>query len=383
MMLYSPRGTPATFRNMHGFGAHTFRMENKNGESFFVKFHYITESGIKNNTPDEVKKISSETSDYCKEDLIKHLKEGNTASWRACLQIMPEADAEKYEWDILDVTKIWPHKDYPLIEYGKLVLTRPADNEFQETEQVAFCPANLVPGIHPSNDLMLIGRMFAYDDTHRYRLGPLFHQIPINKPINNVSHYGSNGPMEITDDNMKKAYYFPNSLGGPRLDPENLDYPYQVKGEAKRQGIRHPCDDFVQPRKLLLEVMSKKERLQTRDNFVEDLNKVESKEIVLRFVKVLSLVDLNFAIDVGRHLHNKITKKEIEDYEHPNKYIRKYRVVDRAQSGLSRHEDYRKYLVKDGNYSCPKQHWTEKDKFESKEREHRENIPEYQLKTQH
>jgi catalase len=158
--------------------------------------------------------------DYAREDLFNTLANGGTASWTWKVQIMPEKDAESYRYDVFDVTKVWPHSDYPLIPVGKLVLNRNPDNYFAETEQAAFAPTNLVPGIEPSNDKMLQGRLFSYPDTHRHRLGANFDQIPINCPYRaRVANYQRDGPSTVNGNQGSGPNYEPNSFAGPVEDP--------------------------------------------------------------------------------------------------------------------------------------------------------------------
>ena len=180
--LFTDRGTPDGYRHMHGFGTHTFRWVNAQGEAFWVKFHFLTDSGVKNFTLDEANKMRGIDPDYATNDLYNHIESGKTATWTWKIQVMPEADGYNYKWNIFDPTKVWPHGDYPLIEVGKLTLNKNPENFFAETEQSAFAPANFIPGIEPSPDKVLQGRLFAYSDTQRYRLGVNHQQLPINCP---------------------------------------------------------------------------------------------------------------------------------------------------------------------------------------------------------
>ena len=161
----SDRGTPDGYRHMNGYGSHTFKLVNSKGEQFYVKFHLKTDAGIKNLTAQEADALKAKDADYATRDLFNHIKSGKSATWTMKIQVMPVADADKYKWDVLDVTKVWPHSDYPLIEVGKMVLNKNPENYFAEIEQAAFSPSHLVPGIEPSNDKMLQGRLFSYPDT--------------------------------------------------------------------------------------------------------------------------------------------------------------------------------------------------------------------------
>jgi len=206
-ILMSDRGTPDGFRQMNGYGSHTFRWVNKSGEAFWVKLHFKTRSGIKNLTREEAGKLQADA-DYATRDLQTHLDAGKTAEWDLKIQVIPEIDGFGYKWNIFDVTKVVPHSDYPLIPVGKLVINRYVDNYFAETEQVAFSPGHLVPGMEPSLDKMLQGRLFSYPDTHRHRLGANYDQIPINCPYRAKVHNGQrDGPMRIDKNGGNSIIY--------------------------------------------------------------------------------------------------------------------------------------------------------------------------------
>ena len=191
---------------MHGFSSHTFRWINSEGVAHWVKLHFKTKSGIKNLSAERADQLAGEDPDYATRDLFNHIKEGNTAEWSLYIQAMPENEAVNYRFNIFDVTKVISQKDYPLIYVGEFVLNRNQENYFAETEQSAFSPANLVPGMEASPDKMLQGRLFSYPDTHRHRLGANFEQIPINCPYRARVHNGQrDGPMRI-DGNQGKIY---------------------------------------------------------------------------------------------------------------------------------------------------------------------------------
>lgn len=174
MILYSDRGIPYSFRFMHGFGSHTYMMINAQNKAFWIKFHFRTNQGIKNLTMEEAAEIAGKDPDFSRRDLFESIENGEFPSWNLYIQVMPIEDGPKYKFDIFDVTKVWYHKDYPLIPVGKMVLNKNPENFFAETEQVAFCPSNMVPGIQASFDKMLQSRLFSYHDTHRHRLGTNF-----------------------------------------------------------------------------------------------------------------------------------------------------------------------------------------------------------------
>lgn len=221
-ILFSNRGTPDGYRHMNGYGSHTFKWVNKSGEAFYVKWHFKTDSGNKTLTGEQADRLKSEDGDYATRDLFNHIQRGGSASWSYYAQVMPVADAENYKWNVFDVTKVWPHSDYPLIPVGKLVLNRNPQNYFAETEQSAFSPGHMVPGIEPTNDRMLQGRLFSYPDTHRHRLGANYDQIPINCPYRaRVSNNQRDGPMSVNGNQGSGPNYEPNTFSGP---VENKNY---------------------------------------------------------------------------------------------------------------------------------------------------------------
>jgi catalase len=173
-ILFSDRGTPDGFRHMNGFSSHTYKWVNEKGEVHYVKYHFKTDQGIKNLSADKANELTSSSRDYATADLFENIQQGNHPSWTFYVQVMPEKEGENYKFDIFDVTKVWPQSDYPLQPVGKMTLNKNPENFFAEVEQAAFAPTNLVPGIEPSNDKMLQGRLFSYPDTHRHRLGPNF-----------------------------------------------------------------------------------------------------------------------------------------------------------------------------------------------------------------
>ena len=182
-ILFSDRGIPRSYRQMHGFGSHTFRWVNASGHGCWVKYHFKTETGIANLTQDEAQALMARDPDHATRDLFEHIRGGGEAAWRAFVQIMPESDADTYDVDPFDVTKIWRYRDYPLLPIGRLVLNRNPDNYFAQIEQAAFSPANFVPGIEPSPDKLLQGRLFSYPDAQRYRLGGNYALLPVNCPM--------------------------------------------------------------------------------------------------------------------------------------------------------------------------------------------------------
>lgn len=250
-ILMSDRGLPTDVRHINGYGSHTFSFINAKNERFWVKFHFKTMQGHRHWTNAEAAAVVGQTRESTQEDLYGAIENGDFPRWRFCVQIMPETDAEKTPYNPFDLTKVWPHKDYPLIEVGIVELNRNPDNYFAEIEQAAFSPSNIVPGIGFSPDKMLQGRLFSYADAHRHRLGTHYEALPVNAPHCPVHHYHKDGAMRFFANNPNPdAYYEPNSFGGPVQKPEFSEPPLKISGDADRYTHRDGNDDFTQPRAL-------------------------------------------------------------------------------------------------------------------------------------
>lgn len=259
-ILFSDRGTPVGYRHMHGYGSHTYRWINSKGEGFWVKWHFLTDN-IKNFTDKEAAELKSTNPDFATEDLFKHIEAGKEVVWHYRVQVMPDADAEKYRFNIFDVTKVWPHGDYPLIDVGKLVLNKNPINYFAEIEQAAFSPGNFVPGIEPSFDKMLMGRLFSYHDTHRHRLSGNYTQIPVNCPYRAKVRNGQrDGIMVVNGNQGNLPNYEPNSFAPFKTSERSEQSTLNVRGRIARYKPNHPNSDFVQPGALFSKAMSDKDR---------------------------------------------------------------------------------------------------------------------------
>ncbi|GAA0579431.1 catalase [Caenispirillum bisanense] len=250
--LFSDRGLPQTPMHMNGYGSHTYSFWNDAGERFWVKFHFKTHQGHKHYTNDEAAEIIGRTRESYQEALFGTIERGEFPRWTLFVQIMPELEAETTPYNPFDLTKVWPHGDYPLIEVGVMELNRNADNYFAEIEQVAMSPSNAVPGIGFSPDRMLQARLFSYADAHRYRLGTHYEALPVNAPRCPVHHYHKDGAMRFfrNDTGNPDAYYEPNSFNGPTQDPTVAEPPLRITGDAARYDHRAGNDDFSQPRAL-------------------------------------------------------------------------------------------------------------------------------------
>ncbi len=261
--LMGDRGTPRSWRHMNGYSSHTYMWVNAGGEKFWVKYHFKTDQGIENFTDAEAKAMVSEDADYHLRDLYEAVARGEAPSWTLSMQVMPFEEAADYRFNPFDLTKVWPHADYPLHAVGRLVLDRNPENYFLEVEQAAFEPSNFVPGIGPSPDKMLLGRLFSYPDTHRHRIGPNYLQLPVNAPKARVHSYNIDGPMASRS--APDPVYAPNSFGGPEARERYADPSWTVSGEIVRAAYskRRDDDDFVQAGNLYREVLAEpaKERL--------------------------------------------------------------------------------------------------------------------------
>ena len=247
-ILFSDRGIPYGFTHMNGYGSHTYSFINANDERFWVKFHFKTMKGIKNFMQEEADKIAGTDPDWATRDLYERIERGVYPKWELSVQIMPEVEAETYEWNPFDLTKVWPHGDYPLIKVGIMELNKNPKNYFAEIEQAAFDPSNKVPGISFSPDKMLQGRLFSYADAHRYRLGVNYQSLPVNRPKNaKVNTYHRDGFMRFDDNAGASPVYEPNSFGGPKEDPKFKEPPLKISGDADRYGQPRVDADFIQP----------------------------------------------------------------------------------------------------------------------------------------
>ncbi|CAM9294881.1 unnamed protein product [Phaeothamnion confervicola] len=244
--LFSDRGTPDGYRHMNGYGSHTFKNVNAKGEAVWVKYHLKTDQGVRNLPVAEAGRLASADPDYATRDLFNAIAGGDAPSWTVYLQVMTMAEAERVPFNPFDLTKVWPHSQFPLVEIGRMVLDRNPENYFAEVEQIAFAPANMIPGIEPSPDKMLQGRLFSYNDTHRHRLGANYEQIPVNRPFNcTVANYQRDGPMRVDANQGGAPNYFPNSFSGPQPDDAQEWHRVTAGGEVARYSTADD-DNFSQ-----------------------------------------------------------------------------------------------------------------------------------------
>jgi catalase len=277
-ILFSDRGTPRSYRAMNGYSSHTFMWYNSKSEYFWVKLHFKTLQGIANFSSEEAERMRGDDPDCVTRDLHGAIAKGDYPAWRLEVQIMTPQQAKNYRFDPFDLTKIWPHADFPPMEVGRLVLNRNPENYFAEVEQAAFSPANFVPGIGPSPDKMLQGRLFSYHDTHLHRLGPNYHLLPVNAPkAAPMNSYQRDGFMRFDDNGSGGPNYWPNSFGGPEPDAGVTAPPIEVAGMAARHAFVLGDVDFVQAGELYSRVMTEADRDHLVRNIVGHLRNAQKR----------------------------------------------------------------------------------------------------------
>jgi catalase len=301
-ILFSDRGLPTSPRFMNGYGSHTFSFWNADGERFWVKFHLKTLQGHRHLTNAEAAEVIGRSRESYQEDLYGAIEAGDFPKWALRVQIMPERDAEKTPYNPFDLTKVWPHGEYPLIDVGVLELNRNPENYFAEIEQAAFSPSNVVPGIGFSPDKMLQARIFSYADAHRYRLGTHYEALPVNRPTCPVHHYHKDGPMRFFDNGEANpdAYYEPNSMQGPVEAPAYAEPPLRIDGNADRWDHREGNDDYGQPRALFA-LFDDGQRARLFENIAAAMDGVP-RRIVERQLEHFRRIDPAYAAGVARAL---------------------------------------------------------------------------------
>lgn len=275
-ILMSDRGIPTSPMHMNGYGSHTYSLWNNQGERFWVKFHFKTRQGHKFHTNEEAKEIVGRTRESYQEALYTAIESGECPSWTLQIQVMREVDAETAPFNPFDLTKVWPHADYPPIDVGVMELNQNPNNYFAEIENAAFAPSNVVPGISWSPDKMLQARIFAYADAHRYRLGTHYESLPVNAPRCPVHNYHKDGAMNFSaaGRNGANAYYEPNSFDGPIEDSTVHEPPLRISGDADRYDHRVGHDDFSQVIELFARVMNDDERERLFSNIAASMTGV-------------------------------------------------------------------------------------------------------------
>jgi len=307
MILFSDRGTPYSYRNMNGYGSHTFSMVNDKDERIWVKFHFKTQQGIKNFTGPEAEEMKGKDPDWAQRDLVEAIKKGDMPKWTLNIQVMTDEQAKAFRWNPFDLTKVWPHSGYPLMEAGVMELNEIPSNYFADVEQSAFAPANTVNGIGLSPDKMLQGRILAYPDAHRYRLGANYEQIPVNRPICPVHNHQRDGFMRVDGNGEGSPNYFPNSFDDIIADKKDKEPPMKLDSNIADTFDRNENDDdhFTQPGTLFRKVMTEQERENTVNNIIGGMQGItgpKREEIILRQLGHFKKADAELASKVAKGL---------------------------------------------------------------------------------
>jgi catalase len=310
-ILMSDRGCPKSLRHVNGYGSHTYSFLNAQNERFWVKFHFKTQQGIQTLTNAQAEAIIAQDRENAQRDLFGAIEKGDFPKWKVQVQIMPEKDAATYRWNPFDLTKVWPHRDYPVIDVGLLELNRNPENYFAEVEQSAFSPSNLVPGIGFSPDKMLQARVFSYADAHRYRIGTHYEMLPVNRPKSPVHTYNFDGPMRFDAPKGPDAYYEPNSFNGPKEDARFAEPPLKISGDAAKYNHRDGNDDYTQPGDLF-RLMSPNQKEQLFSNIAGAMSGVP-ENIVRRQLEHFHKADPAYAAGVARALKLEYTPAKNPD----------------------------------------------------------------------
>ncbi|RYA24117.1 catalase [Malaciobacter halophilus] len=300
-ILMSNRGLPKSYRHINGYGSHTYSLINEKNERFWVKFHFKTMQGIETITDKQAEEIVGKDRESNQRDLFENIEQGNYPKWSFEIQIMTEEEALACSFNPFDLTKVWPHSDYPMIKVGELTLNENPKNYFNEVEQASFSPSNIVPGIGFSPDKMLQARIFSYPDAHRYRVGTHYEMLPVNRPIVDVKTYHADGAMNYDQKDITDAYYEPNSFDGPVEDKAFEEPALKIEDTyAKRYDHREENDNFSQPR-ALFNLMSENEKEQLFGNIARAMDGVPL-EIINRQLELFAKIDEAYKMGVKKAL---------------------------------------------------------------------------------
>lgn len=298
----SERGIPASYRHMHGFGSHTYSFINAKNERYWVKFHFVTQQGIKNLTDAEAEAIIAKDREFHQRDLYESIEKGDFPRWTLKIQIMPEADASTYHIHPFDLTKVWPHADYPLIEVGVMELNRNPENYFADVEQAAFNPINIVSGIGFSPDRMLQGRLFSYGDTQRYRLGVNHHQIPVNAARCPVHAFHRDGAMRVDGNYGSAKGYEPNSFGEWQEQPETKEPTMALENNVMDNwNFRELDNDYFSQPGALFRLMTKQQQQVLFENTARQVGGAQLF-IQKRHIRNCYMADPNYGEGVAKAL---------------------------------------------------------------------------------
>jgi catalase len=299
-ILMSDRGLPKSYRHINGYGSHTYSLINAENERFWVKFHFKTRQGIQNLTNREAEAIVAKDRESNQRDLFESIQKGDFPQWDFQIQIMSEEQAKNAPFNPFDLTKVWPHGDYPMIPVGVMTLNENPKNYFNEVEQASFSPSNVVPGIGFSPDKMLQARLFSYPDAHRYRVGTHYEMLPVNRPISEVNTYHADGSMNYSEGISGDAYYEPNSFDGPKENGAFAEPSLAIDGDVDRYDHREGNDDFSQAR-ALFNLMNEGQKAQLFSNIAEAMDGVPDY-IIERQMKIFNSVSPDYAKGVQKAL---------------------------------------------------------------------------------
>ncbi|HDT12157.1 MAG TPA: catalase [Candidatus Marinimicrobia bacterium] len=307
MILFSDRGTPNGYRFMNGYGSHTFSMINAKNEIVWVKFHFKTLQGNKTFDHAEAELLKGKDPDYAQRDLVQAIEAKDFPKWALKIQVMTDEQAKQFRWNPFDITKVWPHGDYPLIDVGVMELNELPLNYYADVEQSAFAPAHVVDGIGLSPDKLLQGRILAYPDAHRYRLGANYEQIPVNRPVHPVSNYQRDGFMNVEGNGADNPNYFPNSFDNIEADKNYKEPSMKLDSDIADYYDRNKNDDdhFTQPGDLFRKVMNEKEKANTISNIIGAMSGITGPErdnIIYRQLSHFYKADKELATNIAKGL---------------------------------------------------------------------------------
>ncbi len=307
IILMSDRGTPFSYRHMHGFGSHTFSLFDKTNQRIWVKFHFKTLQGIRNFTEKEANDMKGIDLDQAQRDMVEAIDRKDFPRWALQIQVMTDAQAKEFRWNPFDVTKVWFHKDFPLIDVGIMELNEIPENYYRDVEQSAFDPAHVVNGIGYSPDRLLQGRLLSYPDAQRYRLGVNYEQIPVNKSPYGQTNYQRDGYMQVGDNGGASPNYRPNSFDDIVADESYKEPPMQLDSTVADWFDRNENDDdhFTQPGLLYSRVMNDKERKNLTGNIISSMKGITGEkkdEIINRQLSHFSRADINLGMAVAKGL---------------------------------------------------------------------------------
>jgi catalase len=306
MILFSDRGTPDGFHQMHGYSGHTFKLVQKDGSFVYAQIHVRADGGFKTLDNATAAKLSGENPDYGIQALFESIEEKRFPSWTVFLQTMTPEQAESFRYNVLDLTKVWPHKEFPLRKFGKLVLNENPQNYFSEIEQAAFSPSHVVPYFEPTADPVLQSRLFSYPDTHRHRLGTNYQQLPVNQPVVPVANFQRDGPMNFISQGARPNYIStisPLSYEGRKgaIDAHiNIDRHEGFIGAAYRDLSEITELDFEQPRALYQKVMDDTQKEHLVQNLAGHMKNIKKKEILDRQLSLFAAVDQSLSDRIAK-----------------------------------------------------------------------------------